>query len=128
MTLLAFNPQHNGKEEPGLYDQLSRVSARSTQFRVNVTIPCRVCSTTTLATPAAVITPLQDRVNSAEWQALDTKYGVQSPDAFSYVIDAGGKSVTTYDSAQNPEPLAGVLDQLLQLLQSVNSTGYSGIS
>jgi hypothetical protein len=68
---------------------------------------------------------------SAEWQALDTKCGVQSPDAFFYVIDAGGKSVTTYDSAQNPEPLAGVLDQLLpllllQVLQSVNSTGSSG--
>ena len=77
---------------------------------------------------AAAITALQDRVNSAEWQALDTKYGVRSPDAFSYVIDAGGKSVTTYDSAQNPGSLAGVLDQLLQLLQSVNSTGGSRIN
>ncbi len=68
-----------------------------------------------------IIEALQKSFNSPEWNALEPKYGRQFPDAFAYTIEAGGKTVTTYDGAQNPEPLAAVLDQLLDLLQAAGS-------
>ncbi len=69
----------------------------------------------------SVVKALWDTFNSAEWNALAPKYGRQFPDAFAYTVEAGGKTVTTYDGAENPEPLAAVLDQLLALLQSAGS-------
>ncbi|HSH80710.1 MAG TPA: hypothetical protein VLA19_19455 [Herpetosiphonaceae bacterium] len=69
----------------------------------------------------SVVQALRDTFNSPEWKALAPKYGRQFPDAFAYTVEAGGKTVTTYDGAENPEPLAAVLDQLLALLQSAGS-------
>ena len=69
----------------------------------------------------SVVQALRDTFISPEWKALAPKYGRQFPDAFAYTIEAGGKTVTTYDGAENPEPLAAVLRQLLDLLQAAES-------
>ncbi len=69
----------------------------------------------------ATLKTLQDMFNSPAWNALEPKYGRQFPDAFAYTIEAGGKRVTTYDGAENPEPLASALQQLLDLLQGAGS-------
>ncbi len=71
----------------------------------------------------ASVEALENRINSPAWNALAPKYGRQFPDAFAYTIEAGGKSVTTYDGAQNPEPLASVLQHLLDLLQATGAGG-----
>lgn len=65
---------------------------------------------------------LKELVASAAWQNIEPSYGRQSPDAFAYTVEAGGKSVQTYDGAQPPEPLAYVL-QLLNMMSQMASAG-----
>ena len=69
------------------------------------------------------INALQQTFAGSEWQALDSSYGEQFPDAFQYTIEAGGKTVQTYDGAENPALLDTVQQQLGELYQAASSTG-----
>jgi hypothetical protein len=51
-------------------------------------------------------------VDSPKWRALDDRYGEPMPDGFAYTIEAGGKTVTTYDGAQSPPPVRRLLAEL----------------
>jgi hypothetical protein len=42
------------------------------------------------------------------------------PDAFKYVVEAGGKTVETYDGAQSPAALEAVMQQLEALYQTAS--------
>ncbi len=76
--------------------------------------------TTTSATAGqAALDALKQTMAGAEWQALGEHYGKPLPDAFEYLVEAGGKRIQTYDAADNPPVLAEVLDQLVRLKQSV---------
>ena len=69
---------------------------------------------------AAAIEALRQRVTGSEWQSLDESYGEQFPDAFAYTIEAGGKTVRTYDGAEMPAALADVLQQTNSLYDAAS--------
>ena len=68
-------------------------------------------ATSTVQGDAAAIEALRQRVTGSEWRSLDESYGEQFPDAFAYTIEAGGKTVRTYDGAEMPAVLAEVFQQ-----------------
>jgi hypothetical protein len=78
-------------------------------------------STQTAQGDAAAIQALRATVSSAEWSQLDSEYGKPVPDGYTYTVEAGGKTVTTYDGADFPEPLATAMQQLDELYGTVTA-------
>jgi hypothetical protein len=72
--------------------------------------------------PAAV-QALHALVVGSDWQGLDAKYGEQFPDAFAYTIEAGGKTVQTFDGVETPAVLTQVMQQLNQFMATANQGG-----
>ncbi len=77
-------------------------------------------ATSTVQGDAAAIEVLRQLVTGSEWQSLDENYGKQFPDAFAYTIEAGGKTVRTYDGAKMPAVLAEVLQQTNSLYDAAS--------
>ncbi len=73
-------------------------------------------TSTTQATPDQ-LDVLRVAIESEEWQQLQGNYGRLVPDAFTYEVQCGGATVTTYDGAQRPDILNQVLTQLGTLRQ-----------
>ncbi len=69
------------------------------------------------------IRPLRDAISNPEWQNMAGRYGEQSPDAYAYEIDAGGKRVVTYDGANTPPALQTVLKAFGDLLAVARKAG-----
>ena len=77
-------------------------------------------ATSTVQGDAAAIEALRQRVTGSEWQSLDESYGEQFPDAFAYTIEAGGKTVRTYDGAKMPAALEDVFQQANSLYDAAS--------
>ncbi len=77
-------------------------------------------ATSTVQGDAAAIEALRQLVAGSEWQSLDESYGEQFPDAFAYTIEAGGKTVRTYDGAEMPAALEDVLQQTNSLYDAAS--------
>ena len=77
-------------------------------------------ATSTVQGDAAAVEALRQRVTGSEWQSLDESYGEQFPDAFAYTIEAGGKTVRTYDGAEMPAVLAEVFQQINSLYDAAS--------
>ncbi len=73
--------------------------------------------TTEQITPSA-LQSLKATFASSDWAALQPEYGQQFPDAFAYTIEAGGKTVKTYDAAPSPPILETALQQFADLYSS----------
>ena len=69
-------------------------------------------TTRTATVPPMLTRSLQEALTGSAFQALEAEYGQQSPDAFQYTVQAGSKTVRTYDGVENPPALAAVLGQL----------------
>jgi len=65
---------------------------------------------TTQATPE-LLAPLRAAIESEEWQQLHPRYGRAVPDGFTYGVQCGGATITTYDGAERPSVLGDVLEQ-----------------
>jgi hypothetical protein len=74
---------------------------------------------------AAAVQALHEIVVGSDWQGLDDKYGEQFPDAFAYTIEAGGKTITTYDGIETPAVLSQVMQQINQLFTAANQNSGS---
>jgi hypothetical protein len=72
-------------------------------------------TTQTTTVDPAMVRKLQQTVKSPEWSKLPAKIGQPVPDAFTYAIEAGGKTVTTYDGVDYPEPLATAMQEFAVL-------------
>lgn len=72
-------------------------------------------------TDMATIKALQQTFGSGDWKGLEARYGRQNPDAFQYTVQAGGKSVTTFDGAPNPPLLERILQDLSRLSDSAGT-------
>ncbi len=73
-------------------------------------------TSTTQATPDQ-LDALRTAIESDEWQQLQGHYGRLVPDAFTYEVQCGGATVTTYDGAERPAILNELLTQLGTLRQ-----------
>lgn len=71
---------------------------------------------TTQATPEQLAT-LRASIESDAWQQLQGRYGKSVPDGFTYTVQCGGNTITTYDGAERPAPLGQVIQQLGALRQ-----------
>jgi hypothetical protein len=81
-------------------------------------------SNTVQGDPAAV-QALQQIITGGDWQSLEPSYGKQFPDAFAYTIEAGGKTVQTYDGVEMPAVLTQILQQINELFATANQAGGS---
>ncbi len=68
--------------------------------------------------PEPQVQQIQDLVNSAEFQQLDEQYMPDNGccDRYTYTLNAAGKTITTMDGVDWPQPLAQALDMLQAVL------------